>query len=140
MLVDLEQGMGADLLPDRSAAAFQKWLRQHPEVRMISRDRDRVYADGGYGGAPQAEQVADRFHLVQNLIQAVQAELEAPTASSADTCDGILAEGRHSGTDFATALGAAEAAAKGNPKAAAAAKGRAVSDGEGHAVARDEGV
>jgi transposase len=76
MLVDWEQGMVADLLADRSAAAFQKWLRQHPEVRMISRDRDRVYADGGYGGAPQAEQVADGFHLVQNLIQAVQTELE----------------------------------------------------------------
>jgi transposase len=76
MLVDLEQGMVADLLPDRSAAAFQKWLCKHPEVRMISRDRDSVYADGGYGGAPQAEQVADRFHLVQNLIKAVQTELE----------------------------------------------------------------
>ena len=42
-------GIVADLLPDRSAAAFQKWLRTHPEVRMISRDRDSVYADGGYG-------------------------------------------------------------------------------------------
>src|SRR5262249_34067253 len=53
-----------------------KWLREHPEVRIISRDRDSVYAEGGYGGAPQAEQVADRFHLVQNLIKAVQTELE----------------------------------------------------------------
>jgi hypothetical protein len=47
MLVDWEQGVVADLLPDRSAAAFQKWLRKHPEVRIISRDRDRVYAEGG---------------------------------------------------------------------------------------------
>ena len=76
ILVDLERGMVADLLPDRSAAGFEKWLREHPEVRIISRDRDSVYAEGGYGGAPQAEQVADRFHLVQNLIKAVQTELE----------------------------------------------------------------
>jgi hypothetical protein len=76
ILVDLQRGIVSDLLPDRSAAAFEKWLREHPEVRIISRDRDSVYADGGYSGAPQAEQVADRFHLVQNLTKAVQTELE----------------------------------------------------------------
>src|SRR5262249_33719744 len=54
ILVDLERGIVADLLPDRSAAGFEKWLREHPEVRIISRDRDSVYAEGGYGGAPQA--------------------------------------------------------------------------------------
>lgn len=76
ILVDLQRGIVSDLLPDRSAAAFEKWLREHPEVRIISRDPDSVYADGGYSGAPQAEQVADRFHLVQNLTKAVQTELE----------------------------------------------------------------
>ncbi len=76
ILVDLKRRVVADLLPDRSAAGFEKWLQEHPEVAIISRDRDSVYADGGYRGAPQAKQVADRFHLVQNLTKAVQQELE----------------------------------------------------------------
>jgi transposase len=75
ILVDLERGVVADLLPDRSAASFEKWLQEHPEVRIVSRDRDGVYAEGGYSGAPRAQQVADRFHLVQSLIRAVQDEL-----------------------------------------------------------------
>jgi len=75
ILVDLEQGVVADLLPDRSAASFDKWLQEHPGVRIVSRDGDGVYAEGGYSGAPRARQVADRFHLVQNLIRAVQEEL-----------------------------------------------------------------
>ena len=44
-------------------------------MEVISRDRDGVYAEGGYGGAPRAQQVADRFHLVQSLIRAIQEEL-----------------------------------------------------------------
>jgi transposase len=75
ILVDLKQGVVADLLPDRSAASFAKWLKEHPEVEVISRDRDGVYAEGGYDGAPRAKQVADRFHLVQSLIRAIQEEL-----------------------------------------------------------------
>ena len=64
-----------DLLPDRSAASFEQWLQEHPGVTIISQDRDGVYADGGYRGAPRARQVADRCHLVQNLMRAVQEEL-----------------------------------------------------------------
>lgn len=75
ILVDLEKGVVADLLPDRSAASFKKRLQEHPGVTMVSRDRDGVYAEGGYSGAPRAQQVADRFHLVQNLIRAVEDEL-----------------------------------------------------------------
>src|SRR5450755_1865652 len=75
ILVDLQRGVVADLLPDRSAASFEKWLKEHPGVKIISRDRDGVYAEGGYSGAPRAKQVADRFHLVQSLIKAVQEEL-----------------------------------------------------------------
>jgi transposase len=74
ILVDLEQGVVADLLPNRSAASFAKWLKEHPGVEVISRDRDGVYAEGGYDGAPRAKQVADRFHLVQSLIRAMQDE------------------------------------------------------------------
>ena len=75
ILVDLERGVVADLLADRSAASFETWLREHPGVTVVSRDRDGVYAEGGYSGAPRAQQVADRFHLVQTLIRAVQDEL-----------------------------------------------------------------
>jgi hypothetical protein len=65
----------ADLLPDRSAASFAKWLQEHPKVSIISRDRDGVYAEAGYAGAPRAKQVAERFHLVQSLMRAMQEEL-----------------------------------------------------------------
>jgi transposase len=75
ILVDLERGVVADMLPDRSATSFEKWLQEHRGVKIISRDRDGVYAEGGSSGAPRAKQVADRFHLVQNLTKAVQDEL-----------------------------------------------------------------
>jgi transposase len=75
ILVDLEQGVVADLLPNRSASSFAKWLKEHPGVEVTSRDRDGVYAEGGYDRAPRAKQVADRFHLVQSLIRAMQDEL-----------------------------------------------------------------
>jgi len=75
ILIDLQRREVADLLPERSADSFTLWLQQHPEVNTISRDRQGLYAEGARRGAPQAEQVADRFHLVQNLIEAVEEEL-----------------------------------------------------------------
>jgi transposase len=65
----------ADLLPECSAVALEEWLRQHPGVKIISRDRQGSLAEGGRRGAPRAKQVADRFHLIENLQQAVQMEL-----------------------------------------------------------------
>jgi transposase len=75
ILIDLQQREVADLLPERSADVFAQWLQQHPEVTTISRDRHGLYAEGARRGAPQAQQVADRFHLVQNLIEAMEGEL-----------------------------------------------------------------
>jgi transposase len=75
ILVDLKKRVVVDLLPDESAASFEQWLKEHPGVKIISRDRDGVYAEGASSGAPRAKQVADRFHLVQNLIKVVQEEL-----------------------------------------------------------------
>jgi len=75
ILVDLERSQVVDLLPTRSADSFGEWLAQHPEVTTVSRDRQGVYAEGARRGAPEAVQVADRFHLVLNLTQAVEREL-----------------------------------------------------------------
>jgi hypothetical protein len=75
MIVDLERRRVVDLLPDRSAASTAKWIEGHPEVEIISRDRAGLYAEGARAGAPQARQVADRFHLLQNFREAVERQL-----------------------------------------------------------------
>jgi hypothetical protein len=75
MIVDLERRQVVDVLADRSADSTAKWLRLHPEVEMVSRDRAGLYADGARQGAPQARQIADRFHLLQNFREAVERQL-----------------------------------------------------------------
>ena len=67
ILVDLETRRPIDLLPDRSTKTVSAWLRRHPEVEIVSRDRGGEYAAAAKQGAPQAQQVADRFHLLKNL-------------------------------------------------------------------------
>ena len=64
-----------DVLPDRSAASVAAWRRDHPQVEIISRDRHGLYAEGARQGAPQARQVADRFHLVQTLREKIEQQL-----------------------------------------------------------------
>ena len=72
VLVDLERHRVIDLLPDRSQVTFAKWLQKHPEINVISRDRGGDYAAGARLGAPQARQVADRFHLIKNSGEAME--------------------------------------------------------------------
>ncbi len=67
LLVDLEARCPLDLLADREAASVARWLREHPGVKLISRDRAGMYAEGAKRGAPRAKQIADRYHLLVNL-------------------------------------------------------------------------
>ena len=76
ILVDLERHRPIDLLPDRESESLEKWLEAHPGVEIVSRDRAGAYAEGARKGAPCALQVADRFHILCNLTQALQRLLE----------------------------------------------------------------
>src|SRR4051794_4474370 len=76
VLVDLEQNRVLDLLPDRRAESLAAWLKRNPGVEIVARDRAGVYADGVRQGAPDAVQVADRWHLLRNLGDALRAIVE----------------------------------------------------------------
>jgi transposase len=75
ILVDLERREVLDVLAVRSADVTEQWLTGHPEVEIVSRDRAGLYAEGARQGAPQARQVADRFHLLENLRKSIEQQL-----------------------------------------------------------------
>jgi transposase len=72
LLVDVEARRPVDILGERSSESFAVWLAARPGAELICRDRAGCYADGGARGAPDAVQVADRWHLWHNLGEAVE--------------------------------------------------------------------
>jgi transposase len=97
LLVDLERRKPIEILPDRREETVEAWLLAHPEIEVISRDRGGEYAAAARKGAPQAQQIADKFHLLLNLREKLK-ELMArkqkllphvdPTTSKARTSKG----------------------------------------------------
>ena len=75
ILCDLERGTVVDLLADRSAESTAQWLRAHAGTEIISRDRASLYAEAATKAAPDAMQVADRWHLLHNLKEALTGTL-----------------------------------------------------------------
>ncbi len=76
ILYDLERHQVVDLLPDRATETLCAWLKDHPGVEIVSRDRAEAYAEGARQGAPNAQQVTDRWHLVKNLGKALERLLD----------------------------------------------------------------
>mgnify|MGYP001791166986 FL=1 len=75
ILVNLETHQPIALLPDRKAETLTVWLQDHPGVEVLSRDRSKTYKRAMNEGAPNAIQVADRFHLVKNLSETLEKAL-----------------------------------------------------------------
>lgn len=71
VLVDVEAGRAVDVLPDRTSETFASWLTEHPGAEIICRDRATAYTKAVREAAPHALEVADRWHLLQNLSAAV---------------------------------------------------------------------
>ena len=92
ILIDLERQIPIDILPDREAATLEKWLKEHEGIEIISRDCGGPYAEGAKLRAPKAQQVADRWHLLANLSEALktffarkQAQLKALVQKPSET-------------------------------------------------------
>src|ERR1700730_14943588 len=72
LICDLESHRPIEVLPDRSVETVSAWFEKHPSIEVVSRDRSSEYAAAIKIGAPQAIEVADRWHLGKNLTESVE--------------------------------------------------------------------
>lgn len=84
IIIDLERGVVLELLPGRDGVELKTWLGRHPEVEVLSRDRWAPFADAATEALPQARQVADRFHLLKNVREALERFLDRYTGRIAE--------------------------------------------------------
>jgi len=72
LLVDLQHRRITDLLPERSVESSTAWFKKHSQVKIVSRDRGKIFRAAADAGAPQAKQIVDRFHLQKNFAEALE--------------------------------------------------------------------
>jgi len=82
ILIDMDAGKVVDILPGRDGKELKVWLRTHPEIKYVCRDRSSAYSSAVKEILPSAHQVADRFHLVKNLSDSVYEVLRSEQASA----------------------------------------------------------
>jgi transposase len=100
VIVDLQRHQPVVLLPDRRAATLAAWLQQHPNITHIVRDRLAHFAQGILQGAPKARQVLDRWHLIQNLREALERALSQLRMTRMSTP--VFSQGRTTAEDLAS--------------------------------------
>src|SRR6266487_4939422 len=104
ILVNLETSKPLDLLPDRTAEAVLPWLESHQEIDVVSRDRASAYADAVRRALPHVTQVADRYHLIQNLREHLQRFLDRKRTWLPEVEDSALKEASTSSPGSGEAL------------------------------------
>jgi transposase len=92
ILVDLERHRPIDLLPEHASAPIATWFAERPTVEIVARDRASIYAEALAKGAPHAQQVADRWHLTQNVGSALQEVLARHTSALREVARQLTAE------------------------------------------------
>jgi transposase len=126
ILVDLERRAPIDLLPDRTADTLSRWLAEHPSIEIITRDRAEAYAHGAREGAPGAIQVADRWHLLKNVGEALEHVLQSQRAAIRQTAMETASEASEEPTGDGTSARAAGLRADALPGGGAVGAGQAV--------------
>ena len=89
IIVDLERRRPIDLINDRDAETLSAWLEPRSGIEAIARDRAKGYAEGATAGAPNAVQVADRFHLVRNAVEAFERVLNGKRAVLREAAENV---------------------------------------------------